>query len=151
MTYFLKLFFHSVTFILIIFLIYRRKFCDGHIVLVFKLWCNLIVIFMFDLSTLNLSTEKNFTINPFLCPQTVYAVKRHWNWNSYPLNWMRKREKKKNSMFDIHEESFPPQITSKYLVWLSHDFLLPYIIVEKYFIISITFLFNVYFICFIGD
>ena len=37
MTYFLKLFFHSVTFILIIFLLYRRKFCDGHIILVF-LW-----------------------------------------------------------------------------------------------------------------
>ena len=35
MTYFFKLFVHSVTFILIIFLLYRRKFCDGHIILVY--------------------------------------------------------------------------------------------------------------------
>ena len=34
MTYFFKLIIHSVTFILIIFLIYSRKFCDGHIILV---------------------------------------------------------------------------------------------------------------------
>ena len=34
-TYIFKLLIHSVTFILIIFLIYRRKFCDGHIILVF--------------------------------------------------------------------------------------------------------------------
>ena len=35
MTYFFKFFIHSVIFILIIFLIYRRKFCDGHIILVY--------------------------------------------------------------------------------------------------------------------
>ena len=35
LTYFLKLFIHSGSFILIIFLIYRRKFCVGHIILVF--------------------------------------------------------------------------------------------------------------------
>ena len=34
LTYFFKVFIHSVTFILIIFLIYRRKFCNGHILLV---------------------------------------------------------------------------------------------------------------------
>ena len=33
-TYFLKLFFHSFTFILIIVPLYGRKFCDGHIILV---------------------------------------------------------------------------------------------------------------------
>ena len=37
LTYFLKLFFHWVTFILIIFLLYRRKFCDSHIILVYFL------------------------------------------------------------------------------------------------------------------
>ena len=38
MTYFFKLLIHSVTFILIIFLIYTRKFCDGHIILVFLIF-----------------------------------------------------------------------------------------------------------------
>ena len=36
-------------------------------------------------------------------------------------------------------------------VWHSHIFLLPYIIVEKYFINRITFIFNFYFICFVVD
>ena len=35
----------------------------------------------------------------------------------------------------------------KNLVWLSHNFLLSYITVEKYFIISIAFIFNLYFLC----
>ena len=39
----------------------------------------------------------------------------------------------------------------KNLVWHSHIFLLPYIIVEEYFINSITFIFNLYFICFVVD
>ena len=39
----------------------------------------------------------------------------------------------------------------KNLVWHSHNFLLPYIIVEKYFIISITFIFNRYFLSFVLD
>ena len=37
----------------------------------------------------------------------------------------------------------------KNLVWHSHNFLLPHIIVEEYFIYSITFKFNLYFICFV--
>ena len=39
----------------------------------------------------------------------------------------------------------------KNLVWHSHNFLLPYIIVEEYFFNSITFIFNLYFICFVVD
>ena len=39
----------------------------------------------------------------------------------------------------------------KILVWHSHNFLLPYITVEEYFIISITSIFNLYFICFAVD
>ena len=39
----------------------------------------------------------------------------------------------------------------KYLVWDSHNFLLPYITVELYFIISIAFTFNLYFVCFVID
>ena len=35
------------------------------------------------------------------------------------------------------------------LVWPSHNFLLPYITVEEYFIVSITFIFNLYFLCFV--
>ena len=38
----------------------------------------------------------------------------------------------------------------KNLVWHSHNFLLPCITVE-YFIISITFIFNLYFLCFVAD
>ena len=34
LTFIFKLLIHSITFILIIFLKYRRKFCDGHIILV---------------------------------------------------------------------------------------------------------------------
>ena len=39
----------------------------------------------------------------------------------------------------------------KNLVWYSHNFLLPCITVEEYFIISITITFNVYFLCFVSD
>ena len=39
----------------------------------------------------------------------------------------------------------------KNLVWHSHNFLLPYIIVEKYFIISIIFIFIPYFLFFVVD
>ena len=39
----------------------------------------------------------------------------------------------------------------KNLVWHSHNFFLPYIIVEEYFINSITFIFNLYFLCFVVD
>ena len=42
-------------------------------------------------------------------------------------------------------------IDKKNLVWHSHNFLLPYITVEEYFINSITFIFNLYFICFVVD
>ena len=38
-----------------------------------------------------------------------------------------------------------------YLVWHSLNFLLPCITVGKYFIISITFIFNLYFLCFVVD
>ena len=38
----------------------------------------------------------------------------------------------------------------KNLVWQSPNFLLPYIIVKEYFI-SITFIFNPYFLCFVVD
>ena len=37
----------------------------------------------------------------------------------------------------------------KNLVWHSHNFLLPYITVEEYFINSIAFKFNLHFICFV--
>ena len=43
------------------------------------------------------------------------------------------------------------KITLKNLVWHSHNFLLPYITVEEYFIISITFMFNLYFLYFVAD
>ena len=39
----------------------------------------------------------------------------------------------------------------KYLVWHSHNFLLPYITVEEYFIISIIFMFNLQFLCIVVD
>ena len=39
----------------------------------------------------------------------------------------------------------------KILVWHSHNFLLPYTAVEEYFIISFTFIFNLYFLCFVVD
>ena len=39
----------------------------------------------------------------------------------------------------------------KNLVWHSHNFLLPCITVEKCFITSITFIFNLYFLCFVVD
>ena len=42
-------------------------------------------------------------------------------------------------------------LKKKNLVWHSYNFLLPYIKVEEYFIISITFIFNLYFIFFIVD
>ena len=42
-------------------------------------------------------------------------------------------------------------IVKKNLVWHSHNFLLPYITVEEYFIISIKFIFNLYFLCFVVD
>ena len=37
----------------------------------------------------------------------------------------------------------------KNVVWHSHNFLLPYITVEEYFIICLTFIFNLYFLCFV--
>ena len=39
----------------------------------------------------------------------------------------------------------------KNLMRHSHNFFLPYITVEEYFINSITFIFNLYFICFVID
>ena len=39
----------------------------------------------------------------------------------------------------------------KNLVWHSHNFFLPCITEEKYFIISFTFIFNLYFPCFTVD
>ena len=39
----------------------------------------------------------------------------------------------------------------KNLLWNSHNFLLPYITVEEYFIISIIFLFNLYSLWFVLD
>ena len=39
----------------------------------------------------------------------------------------------------------------KNLVGPSHKFLLPYITVEQYFIIFFTFIFNLYFLCFVDD
>ena len=39
-------------------------------------------------------------------------------------------------------------IKKKYLVWHSHNFLLPYITAEEYFIIIIAFIINLYFLCF---
>ena len=56
--------------------------------------------------------------------------------------------------FLFHEQ---PQIVSnttyalKNLVWHSHNFLLPYTVVEEYFIISFTFIFDLYFQCFTVD
>ena len=37
------------------------------------------------------------------------------------------------------------------LAWHSHNFLLPCITVEEYFIISIAFIFNLYILCFVVD
>ena len=42
-------------------------------------------------------------------------------------------------------------LARKKLVWDSHNFLLPYITVEEYFVISFTFIFNLYFIYFVVD
>ena len=44
-------------------------------------------------------------------------------------------------------------IDKKNLVWHSHNFLLPYLIVKEYFINNITFIFNLFFlyICFVVD
>ena len=42
-------------------------------------------------------------------------------------------------------------INNKNLMWHSHNLLLPYIIVEEYFINNITFIFNLYFMCFVVD
>ena len=39
----------------------------------------------------------------------------------------------------------------KNLVWYSHNFLLPCSAVEEYFIVSITFIFNLHFLCFVAD
>ena len=39
----------------------------------------------------------------------------------------------------------------KNLVWYSHNFLLLYITVDEYFIISITFVFILYILCFVAD
>ena len=41
------------------------------------------------------------------------------------------------------------KIKKKNLMWHSHNFLLPYI--TEYFIISITFIFNLYFLGFVDD
>ena len=41
--------------------------------------------------------------------------------------------------------------TKKNLVWHSNNFLLHFITVEEFFIISITFIFNLYFLCFVAD
>ena len=37
------------------------------------------------------------------------------------------------------------------MVWHSHNFFLPDITVEEYFSISITLIFNLYFLCFVVD
>ena len=55
-TYFLKSFIHSFTFILITVPLYRRKFCDGHIILVLCLYLN-------ELSALSIKTREDFKKN----------------------------------------------------------------------------------------
>ena len=57
------------------------------------------------------------------------------------------KPKKKNTMAILFCKGAANII--KNLVCHSHNFLLPYIIVEKYFINSITFIFNFDFICFV--
>ena len=64
----------------------------------------------------------------------------------------------RKSYVNIEMKSIGPQSDmekylkeKKNLVWHSHNFLLPYITVEEYFIISITFIFNRYFLCFAVD
>ena len=44
-----------------------------------------------------------------------------------------------------------PKNGKKNLVWHSHNFLLPCITVEENFIIIISFIFNLYFLCFVVD
>ena len=39
----------------------------------------------------------------------------------------------------------------KNLMWYSHNFLLPCITIEEYFIFSITFIFNLHIPCFVAD
>ena len=58
--------------------------------------------------------------------------------------------------FRLFAKSYLSKITKNFfkkknLVWHSHNFLLPYIIVEEYFINSIAFILNLYFICFVVD
>ena len=45
----------------------------------------------------------------------------------------------------------PSQTVIENVVWHSHNFILPCITVEEYFIISITFMFNPHFLCFVAD
>ena len=46
---------------------------------------------------------------------------------------------------------YSAMMKKKNLVWHSHNLLLPYITVGKYFIIGITFIFNFYFLGFVAD
>ena len=45
----------------------------------------------------------------------------------------------------------PSQTVIENVVWHSHNFILPCITVEEYFIISMAFIFNPYFLCFVVD
>ena len=55
------------------------------------------------------------------------------------------------SFFNVISDNLHNNILPKNRVWHSHNFLLPYITIEEYFIISIAFIFNLYFICFVVD
>ena len=72
LTHFLKLFNHSATFILIIFLLYRRKFCDGHIILVYLCYSwDVWLIFYFEKK--NESLASNFSFIILIVELKIYA------------------------------------------------------------------------------
>ena len=74
----------------------------------------------------------------------------------YHLFFFLQKPWKLPSPWQLNEKHIEYQIksaffTKKNLVWHSHNFLLPYTAVKEYFIISFTFIFNRYFLCFTVD
>ena len=62
-----------------------------------------------------------------------------------------RRNKSHYVYFIGHHTQYARNKKKKNLVWHSHNFLLSYITVEEYFKISTTFIFNLYFLCFVVD
>ena len=91
----------------------------------------------------------------------LYCFQNYFFMTSYM--WLLKKKKKNNYIFFYlqfqehlcnfikHGRNTNAIKLKKNLLWHSHNFLLPYITVEEYFLISITFILNLYFLSFVAD